>query len=259
MQLIDTNVHLSRWPFRRLALEETPALVAKLRQFGVTQAWAGSYDALLHKDLSAVNARLAAECREHGAGLLLPFGCVNPSLPDWEGDLRRCAEEFGLRGIRVYPNYHGFALDDERGRRLFALAAERGLLVQIAVMMEEERTQHPLVRVPVVNVAPLPGLLTALPMLRVQLLNSFRAVRGPLAVQLAATRRVFLEINTLEGVAGVEELLKLIPDTQLLFGSGAPFYIFESAVLKLRESRLTATQLAALTEGNARRLLPAVR
>jgi hypothetical protein len=46
--MIDTNVYLSRWPFRRLRGDETPELVAMLRRAGVTQAWAGSFDGVLH-------------------------------------------------------------------------------------------------------------------------------------------------------------------------------------------------------------------
>src|SRR5262245_44100887 len=57
--IVDTNVWLSRWPFRRLPLDETPALVTKLRTAGVVAAWAGSFDGMLHKDLASANTRLA--------------------------------------------------------------------------------------------------------------------------------------------------------------------------------------------------------
>lgn len=250
--LIDTNLTLSRWPFRRCPLDETPALVAKLREHGVTQAWAGIFDGLLHKDLGSANARLAAECRAHG-NLLVPFGSVNPKLPDWEEELRRCAEAHRMPGIRLHPNYHGYKLDDPAFARLLALAAEKKLIVQLAVVMEDERTLHPLVQVPPVDTAPLAELLKRTPGLRFQLLNAFRSLRGEPLLRLAAAGAHF-EIAMLEGVSGVANLLKQLPAERLCFGSHAPLFYFESAVLKLKESVLTPEQDQALRSGNALRL-----
>ena len=135
--MIDVQVYLSRWPFRHLPDDETPQLVARLRKHGITQAWAGSFDVLLHKDVTAVNARLAGECALH-ADLLLPFGGINLALPDWEDDLRRCAEQHGMRGVRLHPNYHGYTLDDPPFDELLQLAAEYRVIIQMAVSRSRE-------------------------------------------------------------------------------------------------------------------------
>ncbi|MEZ6079983.1 MAG: amidohydrolase family protein [Pirellulaceae bacterium] len=146
--IIDVNVYLSRWPFRRLPHDTPDSLVRKLRFHGVEQAWAGSFDGLLHKDIANVNSRLVADCKQHGEGLLVPVGAVNPTLPDWQDDLRRCHEVHQMRAIRIHPNYHGYSLDSALCDELFQAAQDRRLIVQLVLAMEDVRVQHPLMAWP---------------------------------------------------------------------------------------------------------------
>lgn len=252
--IIDTNVYLSRWPFRRLAADEPAALVAALKRHGVTQAWAGSFDALLHRDIAAVNARLVEDCRRFGEGLLVPFGTVNPTLPDWEEDLRRCHEVHKMAGIRLHPNYNNYTLDDPAFARLLRLATERKLVVQLALKMEDERTQHPLMRVPTVDTKPLLKLLPQVPGLRLVILNALRNLRAELPAELAAAGAVWFEISMQEGIGGVGALLKRLPLERLLFGSYFPYFHWESALLKLREAGIEKEAGAILAE-NAKKVL----
>jgi predicted TIM-barrel fold metal-dependent hydrolase len=253
--LIDVNVNLSRWPSRRLRGDETSKLVALLRQQGVTQAWASSFDGLLHKNIASVNARLADECRRHGRGLLVPFGSINPKWPDWEEDLRRCAQEHHLRGIRLHPNYHGYQLDDPVFARLLRLAAGHRLIVQLAVVMEDERMMHPLLRVEPVDTAPLAGVVKQTPGLRLVLLNALRTLRAKPLFDLFAAGEIYAEISMLEGVGGLANLLAQVPLQRLLFGSHAPLFYLESSRLKLKESPLSQDQLRAICFRNAEMLL----
>ena len=123
--IIDTNVNLFKWPFRRMKYGETRSLVAKLRHHRITKAWAGNFEALFSKSINEVNARLAEECRVNGEGILIPFGTVNPAWPDWEEDLRRCHEVHRMPGIRLYPAYQTFDLNHIEFPRLMSQATDR--------------------------------------------------------------------------------------------------------------------------------------
>jgi hypothetical protein len=249
--LVDVNIWLSRWPTRRLPLDNTERLAARLRSRGVTRAWAGSFDGLLHKDIGAVNTRLCFECRRHGQGILSPFGTINPKLPDWREELRRCQEEHRMRGIRLHPNYHGYKLDDPELYELLGMAATRGLIVQLVAGMEDERMQHALMRVPNVDLSPLPAMLALVPRIKLVLLNWPRAVKPELHAKLAKSNQVWFDVAMVEGVGGIERLLESVPEGRVLFGSHAPFYYFEAALLKLKESFLSGRQSRKIAGQNA--------
>jgi predicted TIM-barrel fold metal-dependent hydrolase len=253
--IVDVNVSLSRWPFRRLPGDEPRDLVARLRKHHVTQAWAGSFDGVFHKDIASANARLAADCRESGGELLIPFGSVNPKLPDWREDLRRCHEQHKMRGIRLHPNYHQYGLDDPVFRELLRLAASRDLVVQVAISMEDERTQHPLMRVPPVEIGPLREVVAEEPRAKVILLNCYPQLPLEKLRPLARTDRVYFDLSMVERVGGAVRLANEVSLERVLFGSHYPLFYLESALLKMREAALTGHQRASIFEGNARRLL----
>jgi predicted TIM-barrel fold metal-dependent hydrolase len=262
-EIIDSNVHLFEWPFRKLKYDRTEALIAKLRRHRITQAWAGSFEAVLHKQLDASNRRLAEECRTSGVGVLIPIGTVNPAWPDWEEDLRRCHEQHGMRGLRLYPGYHGYTLDHPEFIRLLGEAAKRGMLVQVALRLEDERVHHPAIDVPPVNAAPLLDALKKVPSAKVQLINSAGPLLGISVPALVRETPVTFDFAATEGNGGVGRLIEgtnpsyrgAILVDRLLFGSHAPFFPCESALMKLFESPLSLEQLEQLMRANARRLL----
>lgn len=264
--IIDVNVHLFDWPFRKLKYSQTKALLAKLRKHRIVQAWAGSYEGLLHKNLEGVNARLAQECQANGDKMLVPFGAINPALPDWEEDLRRCHEKYKMPGIRLYPSYHNYTLQKPEVAKLLDLAKQRGLLVQLAVRMEDPRVHLPVTLTPAVDVAPLPELLAARPGVKLQLLNAFNgtdSLRGQVGRRLIEDTKVTFDISHVEGQGGVGKLIAGDRDAsrpplaveRLVFGSHAPYFPCESSVFKLFESPLGRPELEKLMHRNAEALL----
>jgi predicted TIM-barrel fold metal-dependent hydrolase len=256
--LIDVNITLGQWPLRRVPCDELNTLVEKLRAHNVTEAWAGHYDGLFHADLTEVNNRLTSLCHAQTAVRLLPFGEINPLAPDWESELDRCANIHHMPGVRLHPNYHNYKLDHPNFAAFLKVAAERKLIVQLTVLMEDARMMHPLMRVPPVDISPLEKLVSQIPGLRLVLLNALTsASRSDKLFRLTNAGDVYIEIAMLETLAALETLVKDIPFERILFGSHAPSFYFESAALKLQESSLPAAHHRAITHESARRLLPA--
>ena len=250
--IVDVNVSLSRWPFRRLPGDDTADLVARLRKRDVTKAWAGSFDGAFHKDITAVNARLASECAKY-PDFLIPIGSINPKMPGWREDLRRCCDEHKMRAIRLHPNYHRYDLADPAFGELLHLAAQRRLMVQIAACMEDERTQNASMVLLPVDLAPLGEKLKAEREARVMVLNCRQGAEQ--LASLAAAGNVWFDFSMLEGVGCVGRLIETVTPERVVFGSHSPFFYFESAALKVQESEFSEEHKKQVLEGNARRLL----
>ncbi len=244
---VDSNVSLFQWPFRRLPLDDSRELRKKLRALGFVEAWAGSFESVLHRDIAGVNSRLVAACREFSE--LTPIGSINVNLTAWENDLDSCLEQSEMPGVRLYPNYHGYALDDARFIELVKRATAARRFVQIAVAMEDTRTQHDLVRTADVDLTPLSATLRQITGARVQLLN-YRP-RGPLLDELAKTPGVFFDTARVESTDGVAKLLRSVPAGRVVFGSHSPFLIPEAALIRAHESGLTVEQMRAVMTENA--------
>jgi predicted TIM-barrel fold metal-dependent hydrolase len=242
--ITDVNIHLHRWPHHRLPRDTPTALADHLHAHGVAQAWTGSYDALLHQDLTAVNARLAADCAKTDPNLFLPIGTLNPTHPRWQDDLKRCQQTHGMKALRLYPGFHRYTLADPAFRQLLEAATTARLPLQIVSQLEDERTQHPALQTPAVDLKPLPALLKAIPEARIMVLNASSTM---IHTALQPAPNLWLDIAKLEGCGVLETLLQSWPIEQLAFGSNAPFFYWLAAKLKLQESALTPTQIHTLT------------
>ncbi|QDU61981.1 Amidohydrolase [Planctomycetes bacterium Pan216] len=255
--IIDVNVHLSRWPFRRLPDDEPERLAKRLRDQGVASALASSFDGLLHLDLGEVNRRLVDACASKGQGVLTPVGAVNLALPNWESEVRWCARTPEVVGVRLWPGYHDVGLDDPRFDDLCAACAEESLLLQLVMRLEDARTEHPRFRSRKVELAALPDLLRRHPRLRVILLNPGKDVSAEAAGKLAQAGNLYFDIGMIEGTGAIGLRRYLTPALaeRLLFGSHSPFFYFAATTLRLHECQPKERDLKGILHANARRLL----
>ncbi len=251
-EIIDSNVSLFHWPFRRLPLDQTGKLVTRMGELGVSKMLAGSFEGLIHRDLASVNQRLSEECAKYKE--LIPVGTVNPEMTGWEVVLNQCAGKFGMPGVRLFPNYHGYSLESASFQKLLKLSERLGLFVQIASAMEDVRMQHPSVKVSDVDLSPLADAVKNAPKVRIQILNW--KPRGLAFEALRKLPQIRFDTARVDGTDGIAKLVEAVGSERVLFSSHAPFLIPEAALIRtLHESRLGENDLSLLVQGNAEALL----
>jgi uncharacterized protein len=252
--LIDTHVYLGHWPLSHLSPATPTELVTLLRQAGVTQAWAGTFDGLFHKDVHAANMRLVDACRNAGDDFLIPIGSVNPTLPDWEEDIRRCRELFKMPGIRLHPTYHGYALDDSRFARLLEAASKRGLFVQLVVQMTNERPRHLTPRDSQVDLGPLSEIAPRVPHSPVIISNPVR-LADDLLKRLAMQMNTYFEFPRTADASVLRHLVGHVSADRIVYGSSAPLFDVAADRITPQLSGVTAEQTNAIRRGNAERVV----
>jgi predicted TIM-barrel fold metal-dependent hydrolase len=254
--ITDTHVYTGHWPHQKLMGDDPPKLVAELRRAGVGQAWTGSFEGLFHKDIASVNQRLAETCARVGSGMLIPFGTVNPTLPDWEDDLRRCHESFHVPGVRLHPNYHGYALDDPRFAKLLDLAAARGLIVQLVAWMESDRHLLLNPHEPEVDVKPLAKMIALLPGLRIILANCFHATAQDESIRaLQKNEQVYFDLARASDADAIKQLIDTTAPERVVFGTCAPLHGIEVQASKLNQMQLPGEVRLKIGSANAAALL----
>jgi len=255
MPLIDVNASLGNWPFRQLRNNTPETMIELMNANGIDQAWVASFDAVLNREPKTANLALAEAVAPY-RDRLVPFAVVNPNFPTWQADMGLYLGELGFAGLRTYPNYFQYALDAPCFGELLDCVRERGVPLQVAVRVADERMHHPLVKVPAVDITKLSMQLDRAGGAQIILINT-RAGEHGIATKLAKERaNVYIETSHAEGVGGVAVLMEKLSDDQVLFGTHAPLLYAASALLKLREADLSDEQLAKVSGRNAQGILP---
>ena len=255
--LIDTHVYIDHWPHACLPADGPTDLIATLRHNNVSHAWTGSFDGLFHKNIGAVNQRLSDFCAQQENDLLIPFGTVNPTLPDWEEDIRRCHEQFHMPGIRLHPNYHGYMLDDPRFARLLHVTAGRGVIVQLVACLDNALHKWLTPAAAQVDLKPLGQVISKLTNLRLVIAGGVSNVDDEAIRNLLSSKQVYFDVVHLADGNSLTTFVDRASTKRIVFGSGTPLYSIEPARFKLQNAKISNERRSAIASRNAARLIDA--
>ncbi len=249
----DASVFVGHWAFSPAPTATVKDLIARLSAAEITGAAFSPAEAVLAPEPMTANCRLfAALAATQSAGFtVVAVPIIDPSLPGWEDHFAASLDAGGtmVRAVKIVPNYHNYSLDIPAVTALARECGERGIGLCVQVRMEDERSHHPLMRVPAVPpaaVVALAGEHAALPLL----------ICGAYMAELTAYRTcptVSVELSFVESGFLLRDALASLDADRLLLGTHAPVHMIATSVAKLSSDDLNADARARIgTENFAR-------
>lgn len=249
--IIDTSVFCGYWPFRSLPYRTPEALKTHLLSHGVRQAWVASAEAILYPDPMQGNEPLFEAIA--GDSFFTPVAIIDVTLATWRADVQICLEQWDCRALKLAPNYHQYELGDARVAELISLAGEAGLPVCVQMRMMDERSHHPLMKVPGVPIADIVALARHHPEARFLVCGAYQAELK----MLGKTANIWAEISFVEAGQALASAVAALGAERLVFGSHSPFFYFEAVAAKLDVDPVDVLpdQVKAIREENTFMLL----
>jgi len=233
--MIDVNSYLGHFAFRQLRHNTASELLRLMDSRKIERAVVSSAAAITYRNAQAGNEELARDVKTH-RGRLIPLGVVNPAYAGWRDDLKICHEEFGAKGLRLYPRWHNYSLSDPACLELVNAASDRGLVISIPLRVEDRRQQSWLVDIPDVSQDEIAGLIQSCPNARFILVNGSgyaRSVLGRRNNGLPPNYVIDISLLRVELENEVGQLIENLGEERVVFGTGMPFHYPDPAILKL--------------------------
>ncbi|WP_343702920.1 amidohydrolase family protein [Chitinophaga sp.] len=139
--LIDVNAWVGHWPFKRLHGNTCEGLLARMKEYGTDVSLVTNLNGIFYKNTQSANEELYEEVHSKKAykDRFIPFAVINPIYGGWKDDFEVCVKKLGMKGIRVFPNYHDYSITEPALLELVKMARDSNIPVALTMRMVDER------------------------------------------------------------------------------------------------------------------------
>ena len=275
--LIDINAYVGHWPFKQLQYNTCSKLLERMNKFGVDVSVISNINGIFYKNTQSANEELYDEIKSdrHYSDRFIPFAVINPIYAGWREDLEICTTKMGMKGLRLYPQYHDYEMTDSSLIELVKLARDRGLPVAFDIRMVDSR-QRSWMDIPVFdynatvkkdiifkewtlqNIIPVLKEVPDAKYIIVNLANSISLSEEEKELILKTDILFDTSGRSIRGDDSLSELLKRFGKNKFAFGTHSPFLDYLSARLRiesLSEAEADKETKELLRSGNTKKFL----
>lgn len=260
--LFDCNAYVGSWPFRQRKYNTCAARLERMNQFGVDVSVVSNLNGVFYKNTQSANEELYDEIKSNKLfhDRFIPFAVINPIYGGWKDDFETCSHQMGMKGIRLYPEYHGYALTEPSCIELVKMARDRGLPVALSLRMVDSRPSSwmDLERKKEWALKDVVPILKAVPDAKYLILNVANSTRLSQEEE-ELFRKVDMVLDTSgKAINNLGELLKRFGKDKFVFGTHSPILDDLTGLLRiesLREGEANEATKNLLRSGNAKRIL----
>ncbi|AKP49609.1 Amidohydrolase 2 [Cyclobacterium amurskyense] len=266
MVLIDTNAYVGNWPYKQMAYSTCESLLKKMNQFGVDKAVVANMSGIFYKNCQAANEALFAEIESSATykERIIPFAIINPFYPGWKSDFDKCVK-VGIKGIRIYPQYHDYQLTDSACVELVKMARDHDLVVGLTMRMVDSRQKSWMDLDQLAGTdKPEQGLVDLLPIIKevpaakyfiLNLANGYQLKNDDF--ELIMKSKVLMDTSG-RSLANMAQALEFYGEDKFAFGTHAPILDYLTGMLRiesLREEEASQSTKDLLRWRNAQSML----
>lgn len=275
--LVDINAYVGHWPFKQLKHNTCRLLLERMNRFGVDVSVISNLNGIFYKNTQSANEELYEEIKSVSEfkERFIPFAIINPIYAGWRQDFEICITKMGMKGLRLFPQYHDYEINHPSFVELVKRARDRGLPVALDIRMVDSR-QRSWMDIPVFegnaavkfdiitrewavrNIMP---IIKEVPDAKYLILNIANSIQLD-PEDMDAIKRADVLFDTsgrqIRGEDNLYELLKRFGNNRFAFGSHSPILDYLTGRLRiesLSEAEADEPTKEMLRSGNAKRIL----
>lgn len=260
MMLLDINAYVGHWPFKRLKYNTCASLLARMNKFRIDKSVISNLHGVFYKNTQSANEEVFEEINSDKQfnTRFIPFAVINPIYAGWKQDLENSVKNLGMKGIRIYPLYHDYELNDPRCIELVRRARDLNLVVALTLRIVDSRQRSWLDIDREWTLKDIIPIIREVPDARYMILNVANGIRLNDEDRKILKGTDFVFDTSGRELNAISELLGIYGPEKFAFGSHAPVLDHMTGLLRiesLREGEADESAKELMRSGNAKRIL----